>query len=93
MINLVEILNQALLSKAEQPSESARLQSSSELLCGEGTSEKSAEQTNYNKRVDEIRKELKRICIEIDSKGVAQCKQTDITCHEIKMLNDKQIKY
>ena len=44
MINLVEILNQVSLSKSEQPDESARLQSSSELLCGEGTSEKSGEQ-------------------------------------------------
>ena len=87
MINLVEILNQASLNKAEQPDDPAELLSGHYALCRGDTSDESSEQSKYNKRIDQIRNELKEICIEIE------CKQTDITCHEIKMTSNKPIKH
>ena len=65
MINLVKILNQVSLSKVEQDENSARLQSSPELLCGEGIKNETTEEEKYCKKVEEVRAELRRICIEI----------------------------
>ena len=55
MINLVEILNQASLSKVEQDEDSARLQRSAELLCGEGIKNETSEEEKYCKKVEEVR--------------------------------------
>ena len=46
---------------------------------------------DWEKKAEEIRSELKRICIEIESKGLAECRQIDITSHEIKMKDNKPI--
>ena len=50
-------------------------------------------QDEWEKRAQEIRSELKRACIEIESKGLAECRQTDITSHEMKMKDTKPIKH
>ena len=92
MINLVEILTQASLSKVEQDKDSARLQSSLELLCGEGIKNEPSDEEKYNKRADEIHAELRRICIKIESKGLAECKQTHITSNKI-VKDTKPIKH
>ena len=47
------------------------------------------EQNDLDKRADEIRSELKRACIEIESKSLAECRQTDITSHRIEMTDNK----
>ena len=44
------------------------------------------------RRTEEIREELKRLCIEIESKGLAECRQTDITSHVIEMTDNKPIR-
>ena len=44
-------------------------------------------------RLEEIRSELKHLCIEIESKGFAECKQTDITSHKIEMTDNKPIRH
>ena len=48
---------------------------------------------DWEKKAEEIRSELKRVSIEIESKGLAECRQTDITSHEIKMKDTKPIKH
>ena len=48
---------------------------------------------DWEKKAEEIRSELKRVCIEIESKGLAECRQIDITSHEIKMKDTKPIKH
>ena len=50
-------------------------------------------QDEWEKRAEEIRSELKRACIEIESKGLAECRQTDIINHEMKMKDTKPIKH
>ena len=95
MINFVEILNQASLSNIEQTEDSARLQNSSELFCGEGTNNETSEEEKFNKRVDEVRAELRKIYIELGSKGFAECKQILWTSLAIKkvMKDTKPIKH
>ena len=51
MINLVEILNQSSLSKAE-PDDPAELQSGHQALCREGLSDETPEQCKYNSPKD-----------------------------------------
>ena len=51
------------------------------------------EQNDWDKRADEIRSELKRVCIEIESKGLAECRQTDVTSHRIEMTDNKPIRH
>ena len=70
IINLINFINQASLSEAQE----------------ELPSKEESEQ-----RLDEIRSELKRMCIKIESKGLAECKQTDITSHKIEMTDNKPI--
>ena len=60
MINLVEILNQASMSRIEQTEDCARLQCSSELLCGESIKNEPTAEEKYNKKVDEVRAELRK---------------------------------
>ena len=55
--------------------------------------QQSMEQNDWDKRADEIRSELKRVCIEIGSKGLAECRQTDITSHRIEMTDNKPIRH
>ena len=50
-------------------------------------------QDEWKKRAEEIRSELKQACIEIESKGLAECRQTNITNHEMKMKDVKLIKH
>ena len=45
------------------------------------------------RRTEEIREQLKRLCIEIESKGLAECRQTDITSHVIKMTDSKPMRH
>ena len=45
------------------------------------------------KKMEEIRSELKHLCIEIESKGLAECKQTDITSQKIEMTDNKPIRH
>ena len=45
------------------------------------------------RRAEEIREELKRLCIEKESKGLAECRQTDITSHVIKVTDNKPIRH
>ena len=54
---------------------------------------KSDTQDDWEKRVDEIRSDLKRVCIDIESKGLAECMQTGISSHRIKMTDTKPIRY
>ena len=93
MINFVEILNQASLSKVEHDKDSARLQSSPELFCGEVIKNKISEEEEYCNKFEEVRAELRRICIEIESKELAECKQTAIKSHKIVMKDTKPIKH
>ena len=51
------------------------------------------DQNDWDNRADEIRSELKRVCIEIESKGLAECRQTDITSHRIEMTDNKPIRH
>ena len=44
-------------------------------------------------KLEEIKSELKNLCIEIESKGLAECKQTDITSHKIEITDDKPIRH
>ena len=48
---------------------------------------------DWEKKAEEIRSELKRVCIEIESKGLAECRPTEITSHEIKMKDTKPIRH
>ena len=50
-------------------------------------------QDDWEKRAEEIRSELKRVCIGIESKGLAECQQTDITSHEINVMDTKAIRH
>ena len=50
-------------------------------------------QNEWESRAEEIRSEIKRACIEIESKGLAECRQTDITSHEMRMKDTKPIKH
>ena len=43
--------------------------------------------------IDEIRSELKNLCIEIEFKDLVECKQTDITSHKIEMTDNKPIRH
>ena len=45
------------------------------------------------KKMEEIRSELKHLCIEIESKGLAECKQTEITSHKIEVTDNKPIRH
>ena len=46
---------------------------------------KEDKQDDWEKKAEEIRTELNRVCKEIESKGLAECRKTDITGHEKKM--------
>ena len=48
---------------------------------------------DWETKAEEIRSELKKICIEIESKGLAECRQTDITSHKIEMTDNKPIRH
>ena len=50
-------------------------------------------QVQWEKKAEEIRSELKKVCIEIESKGLAECRQTDITSHRIEMMDSKPIRH
>ena len=50
-------------------------------------------QEDWEAKADEIRSELKKICIEIESKGLAECRQTVITSHKIEMTDNKPIRH
>ena len=50
-------------------------------------------QDDWETKAEEIRSELKKICIEIESKGLAECRQTDITSHRIEMTDTKPIRH
>ena len=50
-------------------------------------------QEDWETKAEEIRLELKKICIEIESKGLAECRQTDITSHKIEMTDNKPIRH
>ena len=54
---------------------------------------KQAQNQETERRTEEIREELKRLCIEIESKGLAECRQTDITSHVIKVTDNKPIRH
>ena len=73
MINLVDIIDQASLTEANEI--------------------KRAQDQKSERRTEDIREEIKRLCIEIESKGLAECRQTDITSHVIKMTNNKPIRH
>ena len=57
--------------------------------------QQSTVQDDWERRADEIRSELKRVCIEIESKGLAECRQTDITSHRIegRTINPSDTKF
>ena len=50
-------------------------------------------QEDWETKAEEIRSELKKVCIEIESKGLAECRQTDITSHKIEMTDNKPIRH
>ena len=52
-----------------------------------------AQDQETERRTEKIREELKRLCIEIESKGLAECRETDITSHVIKMTDNKPIRH
>ena len=52
-----------------------------------------AQDRETERRTEGIREELKRLFIEIKSKGLAECRQTDITSHVIKMTDNKPIRH
>ena len=52
-----------------------------------------AQDQETERRNEEIREELKRLCIEIEAKGLAECRQTDITSNVIKMTDNKPIRH
>ena len=48
---------------------------------------------DWETKAEEIRSELKKVCIEIESKWLAECSQTDITSHKIEMTDNKPIRH
>ena len=48
---------------------------------------------DWETKAEEIRSELKKVCIEIESKGLAEFRQTDITSHKIEMTDNKSIRH
>ena len=50
-------------------------------------------QDDWEKRAEEIRSEIKRACIKIESKGLAECRQTNITSYEMRMKDTKPIRH
>ena len=48
---------------------------------------------DWETKKEEIRSELKKICIEIESKGLAECRLTDITSHKIEITDNKPIRH
>ena len=65
-----------------------------EIIINTALSEQSINESNdWTKKADEIRSELKRVCIDIESRGLAECRQTDITSHRIEMTDNKPIRH
>ena len=89
---LLSLINEEIKLEEEQSINLVEIINKASLTEHPKTSEE--DDTNgWEKKAGEIRSELKRICIEIESKGLAECRQTEITSHEIKMKDNKQIRH
>ena len=89
---LVNLINEEIKLEKEQSINLVEIIDKASL--NEYTKATEEDDTNdWEKKAEKIRSEIKRICIEIESKGLAECRQTDITSHEIKMKDNKPIKH